>query len=212
MMSTRNSGEPDVSITLSPVFDLHGKLTAISFISRDITKRIETEKALAEIEIARKKEIHHRIKNNLQVISSLLDLQADKFNNRECIKYSEVLEAFRESQDRVISMALIHEELYKGGGFDKLNFSPYIEELAENLFHTYRFGNIDISLKLNLEENVFFDMDVAVPLGMIINEIVSNSFKHAFQGRKQGEIQIKLHRKGNGEYIRSINENCKRLS
>jgi len=139
----------------------------------------------------------------------LLDLQAEKFNNRESIKYSEVLEAFRESQDRVISMALIHEELYKGGGLEKLDFSPYIEELAENLFHTCSFGNNHISLKLNLENNVFFYMDVAVPFGMIINELVSNSFKHAFSGRKEGEIQIKLHREGNGEYIISMNEKCK---
>ena len=116
----------------------------------------------------------------------MLDLQAEKFSNREYIKYSEVLEAFRESQDRVISMALIHEELYKGGGLEKLNFSPYVEELAENLFHTYSFGNNNISLKMNLENNVFFDMDVAVPLGMIINELVSNSFKHAFHGRNRG--------------------------
>ena len=84
----------------------------------DITERKETEEFLANIEIARQKEIHHRIKNNLQVISSLLSLQADKFNNRECIKNSEVLEAFRESQDRVISIALIHEELHEGGGVD----------------------------------------------------------------------------------------------
>lgn len=190
----------NVSITLSPVYDLHGKMTAVSFISRDITKRIETEKALAEIEIARKKEIHHRIKNNLQVISSLLDLQADKFNNRKCIKYSEVLEAFKESQDRVISMALIHEELYKGGGLEKLNFSPYIEELAENLFQTYGFRNTDVSLKLNLEENVCFDMDIAIPLGIIINELVSNSFKHAFPDKNVGEIQIKLQKYENREF------------
>ena len=87
---------------------------AISAIVRDITQQIEGEKSLLKAEKARKKEIHHRIKNNLQVISSLLDLQAEKFKNRECIKNSEILEAFRESQDRVISMALIHEELYKG--------------------------------------------------------------------------------------------------
>ena len=107
----------------------------------DITEKKKAEEALANIEIARKKEIHHRIKNNLQVISSLLDLQAEKFRNRGCIKDSEVLEAFRESQDRVISMALIHEELYKGGGFDTLDFSSYIQELSENLFLTYKLGN-----------------------------------------------------------------------
>ncbi len=195
-------------INAKPLFDKDGKLTGSMSMLTDITKRKEAEEALANIEIARKKEIHHRIKNNLQVISSLLDLQAEKFNKRECIKYSEVLEAFKESQDRVISMALIHEELYKGGGLDKLNFSPYIEELAENLFHTYSFGNTDISLKLDLEENVCFDMDVAVPLGMIINELVSNSFKHAFFLRNEGEIQIKLHREENGEHINSINDDC----
>ncbi len=201
-----------VSMTLSPVFDIHGKLTAISVIARDITKRKEAEEALANIETARKKEIHHRIKNNLQVISSLLDLQSEKFKNREDIKDSEVLEAFRESQDRVISMALIHEELYKGGGLETLNFSPYIEELAENLFLTYRLGNTDISLNMDLEENLFFDMDTAVLLGMIVNELVSNSLKHAFIGRDKGKIRIKLRREENGEYIKSIeeskNEDC----
>lgn len=86
------------------------------FFAIDMTEQKRTEKALANIEIARKQEIHHRIKNNLQVISSLLDLQADKFRNKKCIRDSEVLEAFRESQSRIISTVLIHEELYKGGG------------------------------------------------------------------------------------------------
>ncbi len=205
-----------VSLSLSPIFDIHRKLTAISVIARDITKRKEAEEALANVETARKKEIHHRIKNNLQVISSLLDLQAEKFNNREDIKDSEVLEAFRESQDRVISMALIHEELYKGGGLDTLNFSPYIEELADNLFQTYRLGNTDISLNMDLEENIFFDMDTAVPLGMIVNELVSNSFKHAFPGKYGGEIRIKLRRDEKGEIIDRIeeskDESCKSTS
>ena len=201
-----------VSITVSPVFNINGKLSAISVISRDITKRKESEEALAKIEIARKQEIHHRIKNNLQVISSLLDLQAEQFKNKECIKNSEVLEAFKESQNRVISMALIHKELHKGGGFETLNFSPYIEELVENLFKTYSFGNTDICLKMDLAENTFFDMDTAVPLGMIVNELVSNSLKHAFSGRNKGEIRIKLHREEYGDYINSVNEDRKSTS
>ncbi len=199
----------NVSITLSPVFDITGKLVAISGIVRDVTERIKAEEALANLEIARKKEIHHRIKNNLQVISSLLDLQAEKFGNREFIMNSEVMEAFRESQDRVISMALIHEELHKSEGLDTLNFSPYIEELAENLFQTYRLGNANISLNMDLEENIFFDMDTAVPLGIIINELVSNSLKHAFSGRDNGEIRIKLHREEKGE---CKNEGCRSAS
>jgi PAS domain S-box-containing protein len=117
----------------------------------DITENKEAEEALEKVEAARKKEIHHRIKNNLQVISSLLSLQAEMFKDRESIKDSAVLEAFRESQNRVISMALIHEELYKDGGFETLNFSSYIERLVESLFQTYRLGNTDISLNMDLE-------------------------------------------------------------
>ena len=191
----------NVSLTLSPVYDASGKLSDISIIARDITKRKAAQEALANIENARKKEIHHRIKNNLQVISSLLDLQAEKFKGRKDIEDSEILKAFRESQDRVISMALIHEELYKGDGLETLNFSPYIQELVENLFQTYRLGNTDISLKMDLEENILFDMDTAVPLGIIVNELVSNSLKHAFPGRDKGEIRIRLHREENGECL-----------
>ena len=190
----------NVSITLSLILDTYGKLTAISIIYRDITKRKEAEEALKYFETARKKEIHHRIKNNLQVISSLLELQAEKFNNREYIEDSEVMEAFRESQDRVISMALIHEELHKSEGLDTLNFSPYIEELASNLFLTYRLGNTDVSLNMDLEENIFLDMDTAVPVGIIVNEIVSNSLKHAFPGRDKGEIRIKFRKEENGGF------------
>jgi two-component sensor histidine kinase len=192
-----------------PLLDKNGEIIEWFGASSDITERKQAEEALAKMDIARQKEIHHRIKNNLQVISSLLDLTAERFNNRGCIQDSEVLKAFRESQDRVISMALIHEELYKGEGFETLNFSSYIEELAENLLQTYVVGNLDINLKMNLEENAFFDMDTAVPLGMIVNELVSNSLKHAFPDRKEGEIRIELYKEENGECTKSINEDCK---
>jgi PAS domain S-box-containing protein len=224
-------------VNAAPVKDINGNIIGSVSVVRDITnlKKVEdalkkahvtleekvkkrtdelekTNKILQEINIVRKKEIHHRIKNNLQVISSLLDLQAEKFRNKRNIEDSQVLEAFRESQDRVISMALIHEELYKGGGFDTLNFSQYIHELADNLFQTCNIGNNDINLKLGLEKNAFFDMDTAVPLGIIVNELVSNSFKHAFPGRNKGEIQIKLSREENEECIDCINEDCKSTS
>ena len=176
----------------SATFD-QARNEGIAFVL-DITERKKAEKALTKIEIARKKEIHHRIKNNLQVISSLLDLQADKFDNPK------VIEAFRESQNRVISMALIHEELYKEEGTDTLDFSEYLKTLAENLFQTYRLSSKNIHLNMDLEENAFFDMDTAVPLGIIVNELLSNSLKHAFPGRDKGEIRIKLRREGNGQY------------
>jgi PAS domain S-box-containing protein len=176
--------------------------SAWCIVVTDLTEQKKNEEILENIDKVRKQEIHHRIKNNLQVISSLLDLQAEKFSNRECIEDSEVLEAFKESQNRVISMALIHEELYKGNGFkgegfesegfELLNFPLYIKKLADNLFHTYRLGNIAVSLNLDLEDNLFFDMDSAVPLGIIVNELVSNSLKHAFPGKDIGEIRINL--------------------
>lgn len=175
----------------------------------DITERKKAEETIANIELARQKEIHHRIKNNLQVISSLLDLQAEKFMNKQCIKEAEVLEAFKESQNRVISMALIHEELHKGEGFEKLNFSSYIEELADNLLSTYRLENNNISLDMSIEDNSYFDMDTAVPLGIIINELVSNSLKHAFPDRNYGKIRINLRREENSNtnFVLTVSDN-----
>ena len=194
----RKDGSPLwVLINAKPLFDKDGKYMGAMSMFTDITKRKEAEEALTNIEIVRKKEIHHRIKNNLQVISSLLDLEAEKFNNREDIKDSEVMEAFRESQDRVRSMALIHEELHEGKGDNTLNLSLYLEKLVDNLFQTYRLGNTDINLNMDVEENTFIDMDTAVPLGIIVNELVSNSLKHAFPGRDKGEIRIKFRREEN---------------
>jgi len=189
-----NGEERIVHMQSEVIFDEKNNPIRAKGIIQDITERKDAEKALANVEIARKKEIHHRIKNNLQVISSLLDLQADKFDNPR------VIEAFRESQNRVISMALIHEELYKGEGTDTLDFSTYIRELAENLFQTYSLKSKNIHLSMDLEENVFLNMDTGIPLGIVVNELVSNSLKHAFPGKDRGEIQIKLHREKNSKY------------
>ncbi len=167
-------------------------------IVQDITERKKTEEALVKLEKVRIKEIHHRIKNNLQVISSLLDLQAEKFEDKK------VKQAFSESQNRVLSMSLIHEELYKGGQAEKLNFSAYLKKLADNLLMTYGLSSINIRLNMDLEENTFLDMDTAVPLGIIVNELISNSLKHAFTGKKEGEIGIQLRR--HGETINGINK------
>ncbi|RXA20564.1 PAS domain S-box protein [Methanosarcina sp. MSH10X1] len=151
----------------------------------DITQYKITEEALKKIEITRIKEIHHRIKNNLQVISSLLSLQAEKFEDRE------VLEAFRESQNRVASIAIIHEELHEGNSLDILNFSDYLRKLTADLFSSYQVGGNGINLKLELEQ-VNLGMDTAIPLGIIVNELVSNALKHAFPAGNKGEINIRL--------------------
>jgi len=89
-------------------------------------------------------------------------------------------------------MSLIHEELYRGEGTDKIDFSAYIQKLVENLFQTYGISSENILLLMDLEENAFFDMDTAIPLGIIVNELVSNSLKHAFTENQEGEIRIKF--------------------
>ncbi|AKB74168.1 sensory transduction histidine kinase [Methanosarcina lacustris Z-7289] len=151
----------------------------------DISRQKEAEESLTKMEEIRKKEIHHRIKNNLQVISSLLELQAEKFNDIE------VLEAFRESQNRVATMAIIHEELYRSKNNETLDFSAYLQKLTADLFHSYTIRKGDVNMQLDIEE-IFLGMDTAIPLGIIINELVSNSLKHAFPSGRKGEVCIKL--------------------
>jgi two-component sensor histidine kinase len=161
-------------------------------VIKDITERKSAEDALAKAEEIRKKEIHHRIKNNLQVVSSLLELQADKFKDEK------VVEAFRESQKRVASMAIIHEELYESKDKDMLtlNFSVYVRKLTAYLLNAYTLESDNIKLELNVEE-IAVEMDTAIPLGIIINELVSNSLKHAFGSKKEGELRISFHKLGN---------------
>ena len=133
------------------------------------------------------KEIHHRVKNNLTVISSLLNLQSRYINDKE------TLDIFRESQNRARSMALIHEKLYKSSDLRKITFGEYLKSLTEQLFYSY---NISPRINLNMEiENLDLDINTSVPLALIVNEIVSNSLKHAFKGQKTGNISIKFYKK-----------------
>lgn len=201
--SYRASGEVDFRITrkdgkIKWVHEIYQKIPGKDGIPDryqgaiyDITERKEAEETLAKIDRIRIKEIHHRIKNNLQVISSLLDLQAETFSQLETCKTPEVVQAFMESQNRVISMALIHEELYKGDRIDTLDFSAYLRKLTSELFSSYNLRNKNIGLKLDLEQ-VDLGLDTAIPLGIIVNELVSNAFKHAFSDGKKWEIVIRL--------------------
>lgn len=157
----------------------------------ELAERIEAEENLAKMEKIRIKEIHHRIKNNLQVISSLLDLQKEKFSHLEICKTPEVIGAFLESQNRVASMALIHEELYRGDNIDTLDFAAYLKKLTKDIFISYKLGNKNIIFNLNLEQ-VDLGIDTAIPLGIIVNELVSNFFKHAFPSGNESKIEISL--------------------
>jgi PAS domain S-box-containing protein len=180
-------------IFLNPIFDELGNLVEVAGIGLDITeKKLANEKirnSLQEKEVLLK-EVHHRVKNNLQVISSILNLQSSY------VKDQSTLNILKESQDRIKSMAFIHESLYQTKDFSSINFSEYVVNLAQNLLHSY--SSIEHEIKLNLDiQNVFLNLDLAIPCGLIINEIVSNALKYAFVDKKEGaEIMIKMHIKG----------------
>jgi two-component sensor histidine kinase len=159
-------------------------LLRISDISRQKESEEHIIQSLHEKEILIQ-EIHHRVKNNMAVISSLLQLQSGYF------KDPALAEVFRDSQNRIKSMALIHEKLYQSSTLSKVEMDSYIRELTRTLYYTYSAGRIH--LDVNTEAgNVFLDINSAVPCGLIINEVFSNSCKHAFQGMSTGRIDIRF--------------------
>lgn len=131
------------------------------------------------------KEIHHRVKNNLQVISSLLSLQSRH------IKDEKAVEAINEGRARVRSMALIHQNLYQKNNLTNIGTKKYFEQLTQELFDTYKIDKGSVELKLGIEE-LALDVDTMIPLGLIVNELVTNSLKYAFKGRKKGVISVSL--------------------
>lgn len=155
-----------------------------------------TEKKALEEELIRKnqeselllKEIHHRVKNNLQIISSLLNLQLHGINDHR------VHNALSKSKDRINSMALIHTKLYQSRNLATINFGEYINELVGSIVESYaQSGNIQCEVR---HDGAVFDIDLSINLGLIITELISNSYKHAFIDRMDGLIQIDLSRNG----------------
>ncbi|MCA9959358.1 MAG: HAMP domain-containing protein [Anaerolineales bacterium] len=142
----------------------------------------QIQASLAEKEVLLK-EIHHRVKNNLQIISSLLNLQMERLND------SYTTSVFEDSKNRVRSMALIHEKLYQSQNLARIDFAEYVANLTHYLARTYHADQIRLQLSL---EQVYLGIDTAVPCGLILNELVSNAFKHAFTHQQSGHVCIKL--------------------
>ncbi|MBF0368549.1 MAG: PAS domain S-box protein [Magnetococcales bacterium] len=165
-----------------------GFVVNFSDISDRMRIQEETQRSLAEKE-ALLKEVHHRVKNNIQIISGLLQLQASRLKKKKASKKN-ALAALEASRDRIRSMAQIHERLYRSENLSRVNLADYIQELATNLFLSYGAKEKNIRLKLTLSP-VFLKIEQAIPCGLILNELISNSLKHAFN-KKGGTIKILL--------------------
>jgi PAS domain S-box-containing protein len=195
-------------VSSAPVRDAMNNIIGSVSVVRDITERKQAEEKLkkseqrfrlatdaAQASLLEKevllKEIHHRVKNNLQVISSLVNLQANTIDDPT------VLEHLRDVSNRVRSMALVHEKLYQSANLSSVPFDDYVSALLQYLIHAH--GNSKAGIRFIKElQPVFLWVETAVPCGLILNELISNTLKHAFRGRSHGEVRIALHRSPDG--------------
>lgn len=170
-------------------------------IAQDITEKKTLEEALTKKNKENElllKEIHHRVKNNLQIISSFLNLQFRDFENEN------VQIALDKSKDRINSIALIHTKLFQSGLLASVNFGEYMEQVAQGIQAAYAV-NTEVDIKISCE-TILLEIDLSINLGLIINELLTNAFKHAFGQRQDGEIQVSLETK-ESEYHLIVQDN-----
>ena len=182
--------------------DTDQRIAELVRINEDLKKEIE-ERRRAEEQVTASlreketllREVHHRVKNNMQVISSLLKIQSGYVIDEK------VREMFEECQNRIMAMSLVHEKLYKSKDMASVNFKEYIKTLLHDVFWSYGYG-VDtgrIKLKMNVGD-VSLGVDAAMSCGLIINELVSNSLKHAFPAGRSGEVEVSLRSVGEDEF------------
>ncbi|HEU4718588.1 MAG TPA: PAS domain S-box protein, partial [Bacteroidia bacterium] len=193
-------------IFLNPIVDENETVVEVSCIANDITDKKRADDnlrlSLKEKEVLLK-EVHHRVKNNLQVISSILNLQSSYVRDKK------ILEILVESQNRIKSMAFVHESLYQTKDFSNISFQEYVSNIARNLVHSYSSSDSPPELNLQLDP-VKLHLDTAIPCGLIINELLSNALKYAFQPGKSGEINLVLRQRKDRIEL-SISDNGKGL-
>ncbi len=175
----------------------------INTIWRDLTEKKKAEyiilKNMAEKEILLK-EIHHRVKNNLQIICSLLNLQS------ETIADEQLKQVLHQSKYRIESMAKIHEMFYHTGDMSKINFADYVFDLLAALVFSTKGSDHNIKLKISIKD-IYFTINTAIPLGLLINEIITNSLKHGIKADKKGEIIVSITEQNNNKLEMRIGDN-----
>ena len=185
-----------LDIFLNPIFE-NNVVVEVSGIAHDVTEKKTTqqkiEQSLKEKEVLLK-EVHHRVKNNMQVISSILNLQSSYVSD----EYT--LSLLKESQNRIKTMAYIHESLYQNKSFTSVNFSAYVSTLVNNIIHSYELNQGKVKVNLDLDK-INLSLDNSIPAGLIINELVTNALKHAFKNQENGHITISLKSKNNTVYL-----------
>lgn len=163
-----------------------------AYLYSEVTKSLREKEVLLQ-------EVHHRVKNNLQVMSSLIKLQS------HYIKDEQMLDMMKETGSRIQSMAIVHTKLYNTKDYDKIDFGEYVRSLAENFATTYGFKMKNIKIKINIED-ILLNIDTAIPCGLIINELVSNSVKYAFPDNRTGEIFISLNKNDNRKFLLTVRD------
>ncbi len=180
-----------IELFINPIYDIEGKVIEISLVAHDITEKknaeIQIKDSLKEKEVLLK-EIHHRVKNNLQVISSILNLQSSFVTDNR------TLEILEESRNRIHSMATIHENLYLTTNFSSIDFASYLQNLSTKLISSYHISSTTINLRLELS-TVNLLLDQAIPCGLLVNELITNAIKYAFHNLEEGEICVGLKEK-----------------
>ena len=195
-------GEKWFDVVVDPLLDDAGAVNGAVHIMYDVTERKRAEEqireSLAEKEILLK-EIHHRVKNNLQVIMSLLRHQS------EYAQDPKIHDIFLESQSRIKAISFIHEKLYQSDNLAKIDLRDYISSLAKSLFRTYKVNTAQIHLAVDADD-ISLGVDAAIPCGLIINELVSNSLKHAFPDNRAGKIAITIRTVSAGEFELAVGD------
>lgn len=180
----------------SPIISGENEIVGITLFILDVTDRTLAEEkikdSLREKEVLLK-EVHHRVKNNLQIISSMLNMQIDMANSPDVRLH------FREAQNRINTMALIHDQLYQSENLAKIEMEDYIQNLVSYIIDTYYDKNVSVSPRFQLCR-LRLGLDQAIPLGLIINELVSNAMKYAFSEKAEGEISISMNKNDDGRY------------